>query len=155
MLKAKFAIIVLGAAVLLVFGGCGGSPQSSGSQSPNPLNLSGQWQFATSSGTSGTVNLTQQGTQITGTLTAPNYYGPVYGVGLPSITGTLNGTAFQATITGTYGPYACGAGVINISVTIELTGTVTTGGNSMAGQFVTQPTTCFSGNAGNWSATKS
>ena len=141
-----FAVCLLSVVIV----GCGGGSSSS-SSAPS---LSGQWNFVAPPNMSGTVNLTQSGTQITGELSEPNYYGSVPGMGLPSISGTVNGNAFQATITGTYGPYACGEGTINIDLTMDLSGTVAPGGNSMSGQFVTQPTTCFSGNSGNWAATR-
>jgi hypothetical protein len=140
--KAKSAILLLVAAGLLALNGCGGGSQSS------TLNLSGQWNFIASPSTSGTVSLAQNGHGITGTLSASGYSDT-------AITGSLNGSSFQATITGTYGPYACGEGIISIDITIDLTGTVAAGGNSLSGQFVMQPTTCFSGNSGNWSATRS
>jgi hypothetical protein len=146
--KSVRVVAFLTIVVLLISCGCGGSSSSSA------LNLSGTWHIAASGLAGGTATLTQHGTQITGQLTAPNYYGPIPGVGLPSISGTLNGTMFQATITGTYGPYACGAGVINISLTIDLAGTVAASGNSMAGQLVAQPYSCYPGGIGNWSATK-
>jgi hypothetical protein len=123
--------------------GCGGGSSSSSSA----LGLSGRWNFAASPNTSGTVNLAQNGNEITGTLSATGYTKTM-------ITGSLNGSSFQATITGTFGPYACGEGTINIDLTMDLSGTVAPGGNSMSGQFVTQPTTCFSGNSGNWSASR-
>jgi len=139
--KANLAIILLAAALLFVLGGCGG-----GSQSSTAFDLSGRWQFATVPGTSGTVSLTQQGTQITGALSAPGYTET-------QITGTLNGTALEATITGIYGPFACGEGVVRADITINLTGTASQ--NAMSGSFVFLPTTCLSGGSGNWSATRS
>jgi len=144
---AAFLTIV----ALLIFCGCGGSSSSSA------LNLSGTWHIAASGLAAGTATLTQHGTQITGQLTAtPNFWGPDLppGQGQPLITGTLNGTMFQATLSGTYGPYACGEGVINILLTIDLAGTVAANGNSMAGQLVAQPYSCYPGGIGNWSATR-
>jgi hypothetical protein len=155
--NVKLQIITLAPVALFVLCSCGGS--GIGSQSSAALNLSGFWSFTTSAGVVGQLALTQQGAQITGTLAAPNYHGPVPGVGNPSIAGTLTGSSLQGTITGTYGspqsPLACGEGILNaIAITIDLTGTMASNGNLMTGQFVAQPTTCFSGNSGNWSASR-
>jgi hypothetical protein len=146
----KSALFLVAVAAVLVLVGCG-----SGTQSSSPtLNVSGEWRFTTFVGGAGTVTLNQQDSQVTGTLNETGYYGSVPGIGLPSIAGTLNGTTFQATITGTYGPYGCGDGVINIDIAIDLTGTVAVDGNSMSGTFMTRPSTCFDGNSGSWMATR-
>ena len=150
--KVSYKIITLAAAALFVLSACGGG----GSQIPPAVYLSALWSFTTSSGVVGQLALNQQGAQITGSMSAPNYFGSgqVPGMGNPLVVGTLNGNSLQGTITGSYGPIACGPATINIGIVISLTGTVSSDGNSLAGQFVTEPTTCFSGNSGNWSAAR-
>lgn len=132
----KSAGVLVALLALLLVTACGSGP------SPT-LNVSGQWQF-TATGSAGTLTLSQQDKQLTGSLSDPDYSNT-------QITGTLAGDSLTATITATYdGPDQC-IGIVN-PITISLSGTVAADGNSMSGQFVTLHTTCLG--SGTWTATR-
>ncbi|MBT3294676.1 MAG: hypothetical protein HN919_18320 [Verrucomicrobia bacterium] len=100
-------VLAIALTVGLVVTGCS-SDDDDASVSPN---LNGIWAVTDSNGDSGTFNIAQNGSTLTGSITTSD------GTSVP-LTGTLNGNAF--TMTGTAGP-----------LTINFTGTVT--GNAMSG----------------------
>lgn len=136
-MKSVVVLVALLALLLLTACGSGTSPTH---------NVSGQWQFNTSTGGAGTLTLNQQGSQLTGSLSATDYSST-------QITGTLAGDALTATVmAATYnGPDQC----IHqgTPLTINLNGTVAADGNSISGQFVLLHTTCLN-DSGTWTATR-
>jgi hypothetical protein len=92
----------------------------------------------------GSINVTQSGTNLTGTIT-DSIHDKIY-----NFTGTLSGG--NITITG--GSVPCNAGYLTGTRSASMTGTITS--TNMQGNYtITSSSGCYnSGDAGTWTATK-
>jgi hypothetical protein len=123
-------------AALIVMIGCG-----SGTNTPNPLTVSGKWKFALNSSVEGGSNYTGLA-QLTQTISAVN--GQMVLNNSPcatnaTVTGTVNGynVTFQMTVGGQV---------------VTLIGTVNSVFQSMSGTYTAQANGCLKGDFGSWSA---